>query len=104
MFCRYRTRYRNIENIDAGSEKATICAPVKAGLRNRVRSSIGSARVALDGHERDEQQHRGGQQPDDERAPPALVVAPDQGEDEAEECAAEGDQPGPVDAGGRVAL
>ena len=39
----YSVRYRNIENIDAEMVKPTIAAPVKLGLRNSVRSNIGSS-------------------------------------------------------------
>src|SRR5271154_4196219 len=37
----YSVRYRNIENIDAETVKATMLAPANAGRRNSVRSSIG---------------------------------------------------------------
>ena len=53
--------------------------------------------AALDDHEGDEQDQRGGEAGDDQRAVPALRVAADEPEDQREEGAGERDQAGPVD-------
>ena len=52
----------------------------------------------LDEHEGHEQDDGGDQRADDDPAPPALRVSPQQGEDQREEPAREGDQARPIEA------
>ena len=55
--------------------------------------------AGLHDDERDQQDDARREQADDERAPPALGVAPHEREDEREQRAAERDRAQPVDAG-----